>query len=199
MNKTVEFYFDVGSPASYLAWKRLPAICEAAGAELALRPMLLGGVFQATGNHSPMSIPAKGSYIMSELEHFAQRHGVPFRHNPHFPINTLVLMRGATALQMRDEFRLIPYVDAVYRAIWVDGANMNDPAVMSSVLLHADFDPTALLALTNDPAVKERLKTVTQEAVARGVFGAPTFFVEGRMFWGQDRLEFVKEALEANP
>jgi 2-hydroxychromene-2-carboxylate isomerase len=199
MNKTVEFYFDVGSPASYLAWKRLPAICEAAGAELALRPMLLGGVFQATGNHSPMSVPAKGSYIMSDLERFAQRYDVPFRHNPHFPINTLVLMRGATALQMRDEFRLVPYVDAVYRAIWVDGANMNDPAVMSSVLLRADFDPTALLALGNDPVVKERLKAVTQEAVARGVFGAPTFFVGGEMFWGQDRLDFVKEALEANP
>jgi 2-hydroxychromene-2-carboxylate isomerase len=198
MNKTVEFYFDVGSPASYIAWKRLPAICEAARAELALKPMLLGGVFQATGNHSPMSIPAKGSYIMSDLERFAQRHGVPFHHNPHFPINTLVLMRGATALQMRDEFRLIPYVDAVYRAIWVDGANMNEPAVMSSVLLHADFDPAALLALASEPAVKERLKAVTQEAVARGVFGAPTFFVEGQMFWGQDRLDLVKEALEAN-
>jgi 2-hydroxychromene-2-carboxylate isomerase len=199
MTKTVEFYFDVGSPAAYLAWKRLPAICEAAGAALALRPMLLGGVFQATGNQSPLSIPAKGRYIMSDLERFAQRHGVPFRHNPHFPINTLVLMRGATALQMRNEFRLVPYVDAVYQAIWVDGANMNDPAVMTSVLLHADFDPTALLALANDPAVKERLKTVTQEAVARGVFGAPTFFVGGDMYWGQDRLDFVKEALEAKP
>jgi 2-hydroxychromene-2-carboxylate isomerase len=199
MTKTVEFYFDVGSPAAYLAWKRLPAICEAAGAALAFRPMLLGGVFQATGNQSPLSIPAKGRYIMSDLERFAQRHGVPFRHNPHFPINTLVLMRGATALQMRDEFRLVPYVDAVYRAIWVDGANMNDPAVMTSVLLRADFDPTALLALANDPAVKERLKTVTQEAVARGVFGAPTFFVGGDMYWGQDRLDFVKEALEARP
>jgi 2-hydroxychromene-2-carboxylate isomerase len=196
MTKTVEFYFDVGSPASYLAWKRLPGICEAAGAELALRPMLLGGVFQATGNQSPMSVPAKGRYVLADLERFAQRYGVPFSHNPHFPINTLVLMRGATALQMRDEFRLIPYVDAVYQAIWVDGANMNAPEVMTSVLLRADFDPTALLALAGDPAVKDRLKAVTQDAVARGVFGAPTFFVDGQMYWGQDRLDFVRHALK---
>jgi 2-hydroxychromene-2-carboxylate isomerase len=199
MTKTVEFYFDVGSPAAYLAWHRLPRICEEARAALAYKPMLLGGVFQAAGNQSPMNIPAKGRYLMADLERFARRLQLPFKHNPFFPINTLMLMRGATGMQMRDEARLVPYVDAVYRAIWVDGKNMNDAGVVAGVLQEAGFEPAALLAMANDPEVKERLKAVAQDAVARGVFGAPTFFVAGRMYWGQDRLDFVKEELEANP
>jgi 2-hydroxychromene-2-carboxylate isomerase len=198
MMRTVEFYFDVGSPASFLAWQRLPGICAAAGAALEYKPMLLGGVFQATGNQSPVTVPAKGRYIMADLERFAQRDGIPFRHNPHFPINTLTLMRGAIGLQMREPARLVPYVAAVSRAIWVDGANMNEPSIVGSVLQQAGFEPQALLALAADPEVKERLKSATQEAVARGVFGAPTFFVAGRMYWGQDRLDFVEQALGDN-
>jgi 2-hydroxychromene-2-carboxylate isomerase len=199
MAKTVEFYFDVGSPAAYLAFQRLPALCQAAGATLDYRPMLLGGVFQAAGNQSPMNVPAKGRYMLADLERFARRHDIAFRHNPHFPINTLTLMRGATGLQLREPQRFLPYVAAVYRAIWVDGRDMNDPAVVAEVLRAAGFDPERVLALTADPEVKERLKTVTQEAVARGVFGAPTCFVGAEMYWGQDRLDFVKEALEAQP
>lgn len=195
MNKTVEFFFDVGSPAAYLAWTQLPAMCSSAGASIDYQPMLLGGVFQATGNQSPMTVAAKGRYLQGDLEHHARRYGVAFRHNPHFPINTLTLMRGATAVQMLQPERLADYLGAVYPAIWVDQKNMNDPAVVAAVLQDAGFDPTALLAQAADPQVKERLKQVTQDAVARGVFGAPTFFVDGQMFWGQDRLEFVKEAL----
>lgn len=192
----VEFYFDVGSPAAYLAWTQMPRIAEETGARLVLRPMLLGGVFQATGNHSPMEVPAKGRYMMADLERFAQRYGVAFSHNPFFPINTLTLMRGALGLQMKDEARMVPYADAVFRAIWVDGQNMGDAATVGAVLQRAGFDPRALLALASEPEVKERLKAVTQDAVARGVFGAPTFFVGSQMFWGQDRLDFVKEALQ---
>ncbi|HEY0826355.1 MAG TPA: 2-hydroxychromene-2-carboxylate isomerase [Ramlibacter sp.] len=196
MTRAVEFYFDVGSPAAYLAWTQLPALVRQARSEIEYRPFLLGGVFQATGNRSPMEVPAKGQYLQDDLQRFARRYGVPFRHNPHFPINTLMLMRGALGLQMREPQRMVPYVDAVYRAIWVDGRNMNDPAVVAGVLQQADFDPAKLLALAQDAAVKDQLKVVTQEAVARGVFGAPTFFVGDQMFWGQDRLDFVKEALE---
>ena len=196
MTKAVEFYFDVGSPASYLAWTQLPEIAQQARSEVEYRPFLLGGVFQATGNRSPMEVPAKGQYMQDDLQRYAQRYGVPFRHNPHFPINTLMLMRGALGLQMREPDRMVPYVDAVFRAIWVDAKNMSDPAVVGAVLQQAGFAPEKLLALTADPAVKDQLKVVTQEAVARGVFGAPTFFVGDQMFWGQDRLEFVKEALQ---
>jgi 2-hydroxychromene-2-carboxylate isomerase len=195
VSKTVEFYFDVGSPAAYVAWHRLPPICRAAGAQLAYRPMLLGGVFQATGNQSPMAVKAKGQYLLRDLERYARRDGIPFRVNSSFPINTLTLMRGAVGLQMRSPARMVPYVDAVYRAIWADDRNMNDPAVVAEVLRAADFDPQELLGLAADAEVKERLKSATQEAVARGVFGAPAFFVGGEMFWGQDRLDFVEHAL----
>ena len=198
MAKAVDFYFDVGSPAAYIAWQRLPALCAEAGAAIDYRPMLLGGVFQATGNQSPLNIPAKGRYVMEDLERFARRYGVTFRHNPFFPINTLMLMRGAIGLQMREPARMIPYVDAVYRAIWAEGRDMNDPGAVAGVLQAAGFDPAGVLALASDPQVKERLKAATQEAVARGVFGAPTFFVDGLMYWGQDRLDFVKEQLEAH-
>lgn len=197
MAKEVEFYFDVGSPAAYLAWTQLPRIAEEAGAGIVYKPFLLGGVFQATGNRSPMEVPAKGKYMQADLERFAMRYGVPFRHNPHFPINTLTLMRGALGLQLREPQRMRPYVDAVFRAIWVDQKNMNDPATVGSVLQDAGFDPQQLLALAADPQVKEQLKAVTQEAVGRGVFGAPAFFVGGHFFWGQDRLDFVKQELQS--
>ena len=197
MSKAVEFYFDVGSPAAYLAWTQLPRIARETRTEIEYRPFLLGGVFQATGNRSPMEVPAKGQYLQDDLQRFAARYGVPFRHNPHFPINTLTLMRMVLGLQLRDPDRMVPFVDAVYRAIWVDGKNMNDPAVAAAVIQQAGFDVEKLLALASDPAVKDELKADTQEAVARGIFGAPTFFVGKDMFWGQDRLEFVKEALQA--
>jgi len=196
MTKAVEFYFDVGSPAAYLAWTQLPKIVQEAHCEIEYRPMLLGGVFQATGNRSPMEVPAKGQYLQDDLQRFARRYGVPFRHNPHFPINTLALMRMVLGLQLREPARMVPFVDAVLRAIWVEGRNMNDPAVVSAVLQQAGFEPEHMLALAGDPAIKDDLKAATQEAVARGVFGAPTFFVGGEMFWGQDRLDFVKEALQ---
>lgn len=194
--QTVEFFFDVGSPAAYLAWTQLPALCAAAGAELVYRPMLLGGVFQATGNRSPMEVPAKSRYIRTDLERHAARYGVPLRFNPHFPVNTLTLMRGATALQVHEGGRRFDdYCRTMMRAMWVDGQSLNDPAVVGAVLQAADFDPHTVQALASEPAVKQRLKDVTDEAVARGVFGAPTMFVGAQMFWGQDRLQEVRVAL----
>jgi 2-hydroxychromene-2-carboxylate isomerase len=197
MTKTVEFYFDFGSPAAYLAATQLPHVCADTGAELVWKPMLLGGVFQATGNHSPAEIAPKGSYMTTDLQRFARRYGVPFVHNPHFPINTLLLMRGATAIQLQQPARFDAYVDAIYHAMWVEPRNLNDPAEVGAVLQAAGFDPAALLAAAGQQEVKDRLKAVTQEAVARGVFGAPTMFVGDDMFWGQDRLDFVREALAA--
>ena len=196
MARRVEFFFDVGSPAAYLAWTQLAKLCAGAGAEVDYRPMLLGGVFHATGNHSPTTVPAKGKYMMDDLGRFAVRYGVPFRTNDHFPINTLMLMRCAAGLQLREPSRFLSYVDAVYAAIWVDGRNMNDAETVASVLEASGFDAAAMQALAADPEVKDRLKAITQEAVERGVVGAPTFFVNGQMHWGQDRLDFLKEALQ---
>jgi 2-hydroxychromene-2-carboxylate isomerase len=194
--KTVEFFFDFGSPASYLAWTQLPGICTAGGATLAFRPMLLGGVFQATGNASPVTVPAKGRDMLTDLARFARRYGVSMHFNPHFPINTLALMRGAVGVQIRRPHRFEDFVSAIFRAMWVDGRNMGDAAVVAEVLGQAGFDPRSVLELTADPAIKEALKANTDEAVRRGAFGAPTMFVGDQMFFGQDRLDFVREALE---
>ncbi len=198
MPKSVDFYFDFGSPTAYLAWTQLPALCAQTGASLVFKPMLLGGVFQATGNHSPVEIAAKGPYMFADLQRYARRYAVPYQHNPHFPVNTLLLMRGAVGLQQRDEAQFQAYVAAMFQAMWVDAKNMNDPAVVGGVLAQAGLNPASLLALTAEPAVKEQLKAATQAAVERGIFGAPTMFVGQQMFWGQDRLDFVREALLAN-
>ncbi len=195
MPKTAEFFFDVGSPASYLAWTQMPTLCAQAGASLVYKPMLLGGVFQATGNASPAMVPAKGRYMTQDLTRFAQRYGVDFRMNPHFPINTLQLMRGVIGMQLRQPAHFEAFLGAVFTALWVKGANLNDPAVTAATLVESGFDPAEVFALVNDADIKAALKANTEEAVARGVFGAPTVFVGDAMFFGQDRLDFVREAL----
>lgn len=196
MTRSVDFYFDFGSPAAYLAATQLPHVCADTGAQLVWKPMLLGGVFQATGNHSPAEIKPKGPYMTTDLQRFAKRYGVPFAHNPHFPINTLLLMRGATGVQMKEPDRFGAYVDAVFHAMWVEPKNLNDPATVGAVLQNAGFDAGALLALAGAQETKDRLKAVTQEAVERGVFGAPTMFWGEAMFWGNDRLDLLKLVLQ---
>jgi 2-hydroxychromene-2-carboxylate isomerase len=195
MSKTLEYYFDFGSPAAYLAFTQLPALAADTGATALWRPMLLGGVFAATGNASPASVPAKGKYMFRDFARFAERYSVPFKFNPFFPINTITLMRMAVGLQLREDPQIADYCGAIFRAIWVEQQNMNDPTIVASVLQRSGFDASALLALASEQVVKDKLKAMTEAAVARGVFGAPTFFVGDQMFWGQDRLDFVREAL----
>jgi 2-hydroxychromene-2-carboxylate isomerase len=197
MSKTLEFFFDFGSPASYLAYTQLPTLVAETRATLALRPMLLGGLFKATGNSAPMTVPAKGRWLMGDLQRWAQRYGVVFRMNPAFPINTLTLMRIAAGLKLRQPERLTTFCDAVFEALWTAEQNLGDPAVLGPVLTQAGFDAAALLALSADPDVKAALAATTQEAVDRGAFGAPTCFVGEAMHFGQDRLDFVKADLGA--
>jgi len=192
--KTIEFLFDFGSPATYLAHTQLPRLAAETGAAVQYVPMLLGGVFKASGNQSPITIPAKGRWLFQDLARFARRYGVPFAFNPHFPINTLTLMRGAAGLQMRQPDTFMRYVDLVFRALWVEPVNLGDPAVLASTLSAAGFEPAAFLALVGDAEVKARLIALTEAAVARGVFGAPSFFVGDELHFGQDRLDFVREA-----
>lgn len=195
MTTTIEFFYDYGSPTSYLAHVQLPALAKRTGARIEPRPMLLGGVFKATGNQTPVAIPAKGKYMLMDMQRMAKRLGVPFHMNPFFIINTLPLMRGAVAALEDGCFEA--YDAAMWQAMWVDGKNMGDPAVVAEVLVAAGLDPKWFEARTADPAVKQKLIEATEEAVTRGAFGAPTFFIDDEMAFGSDRLDDVERAIVA--
>lgn len=195
MPKSVEFYFDYGSPASHLAFFELRKVARAAGAEIVWRPILLGGVFKTINSHSPVEIAPKGKWMMWDLANYAARYGVPFVHNPHFVINTLPIMRGAIVAERRGE--LERYSEAMFLAVWRDALDMGDPAVIGQALVKNGFDAKTYFAGTQEAAIKDDLKARTDAAVARGVFGLPTFFIDGKMWWGQDRLDWVKDALRA--
>lgn len=197
MSKIAEFFFDVGSPASYLAWTQLPKLCAKTGATLVYKPMLLGGVFQATGNSSPASVPNKGRYMTKDLGRFAKRYGVTLVMNPHFPINTLTLMRALVGIQLHQPERFDAVLSAVFNAMWIEAQNLNDPTLAVQVFEKAGFAAAQIMALVGDAEVKAALKANTEAAVQRGIFGAPTVFVGDEMFFGQDRLDFVTEALMA--
>ena len=196
MTARLEFFFDYGSPWSYIANSRVGGVAERTQADLVYRPMLLGGVFKATGNRSPAETPveSKSRYGATDLKRWAERARVPFQRNPHFPINTLPLMRLAVAAQSSGVFQ--PFHDEIWPAFWADARNLGDPAEVRRVLELAGLDADGLLAGAQTPEVKDTLKATTEEAVARGAFGAPTFFVGDEMFFGNDRLDFVEEALE---
>ncbi|HRD29281.1 MAG TPA: 2-hydroxychromene-2-carboxylate isomerase [Caulobacter sp.] len=196
MSKTLEFLFDVGSPTTYLAHKRMPGLIERTGAEVIYVPVLLGGIFKATGNASPVMVPAKGVYMGADMARFAKKFGVTLNMNPHFPINTLPMMRMLAGLVGEDPFPRV--VDTLFDAMWKGRKQMGDPAVVDEVLTKAGFDAAALMALAETPGAKDALKTNTEAAIARGAFGAPTFFVDHEMFFGQDRLDWVEEALLAS-
>lgn len=189
---TIEFFFDVASPWTYLCALQIPEVARRAGATLVWRPFLLGGVFKLTGNPPPVIVPPKRQWQKIDLERTARRLGAPFQRNPHFPINTLKLMRGAVAAQELGCFDA--YVACVFRAIWAEGRNMGDEAVATAALAEASLDAAAIFALAETPPVKDKLKANTEEAVARGAFGSPTMFVGDEMFFGQDRLAEVEAA-----
>lgn len=196
----VVFYFDFGSPNAYLAHKVIPAIEARTGAKFRYVPALLGGIFKATGNRSPAEafagIPSKLAYEGKETQRFVRRHGITeYARNPHFPVNTLLIMRGAVAAKRLGLFEA--YVEAVYRAMWAHGLKMDDPAVARAVLDQAGLPADELLALTQDTEVKAELIRNTEEAVAHGVFGSPSFLVGDELFFGKDRLRDVEEEIAA--
>ena len=198
MTKTVDFIFDFGSPNAYLAFKVLPAILERTGAKMKIIPSLLGGIFKATNNQSPMmafgGVKGKIEYENLETRRFIKKHGLTaFKMNPHFPVNTLILMRGAIYAE-REGF-LDAYVEAGLKAMWEDGQKMDDPEVFVSVMNDAGLDGAAILAGTQEPDVKAGLIANTEAAVGRGVFGIPTFFVGDEMYFGKNTLGEVEAAL----
>ncbi len=199
MTRTLEFFFDYGSPYSYLADHRLRGIAERGDVELVYRPMLLGGVFKATGNQSPAREPveAKRAYGGVALRRAARCYGAPFHGNPHFPINTLNLMRTAVAAQREGVF--MDFHRAVYPAFWVEGLDLGNAEVLAKHLDRVGLDAARLREIAGQNAAKTELRANTDEAVARGAFGAPTFFLAGsdgvEMFFGADHLPFLEQAL----
>ena len=193
MPKQVEFFYDFTSPTTYLAWARLPAIAQRTGAKIIYRPMFLGGVMQTTGNRPPGTLPQKARWMAADLQRWAKKYNTPYNLNPHFPMMTLMVQRAAQEWVNRPDFD--KYLATIFNAAWRDSKNIADKAVLTEILTTAGFSPEAFFAATENPANKEKLKATTDEAVERGVFGAPTFFVGDEMHFGQDRLDFVEEAL----
>lgn len=191
MTKTIDFIFDFASLNAYLAERALPELVGATGATVNIIPCLLGGIFKATGNQAPFAayagIKGKLDYEMLEIRRFVKAHGITdFQMNPHFPVNSLLAMRGLCACAPGEEFDR--YLDAVLAGFWERGLLMSDPAVLASVLIEAGLDAERLIALAQTDAVKAKLADNTAAAVERGAFGAPTFFVGDEMFFGKERL-----------
>lgn len=195
----VEFFFDVISPYSYLAYYELQKIAARQQAEILWRPILLGAVFKATGNSSPMVVPAKAQHATLDLKRWAAHYQIPFRMNKAFPFNSMELMRIAVGLQMHDPAIFLHYLAVIFKAMFGEPRNLSDLAEVEVVLKDAGINPTFALSLAEDEAVKSKLKMDTQAAIERGVFGAPAFFVGKNLYWGQDRLLFVEQALRACP
>ena len=192
------FLFDFGSPNAYLVHKVLPGIEARSGVAFEYVPVLLGGLFKLSGNRSPIETYAgvanRRAYDMLEIERFVAKHGLDrFKMNPHFPVNTLQIMRGAVAAQRLG--CLAPYANAVFAAMWEQGLNMAEPEVIDRVLAEGGLDGAALVAASREPEVKTQLLANTQAAFEQGAFGAPTFFVGTEMFFGKDRLRDVEEAI----
>ena len=193
----IEFLYDFGGPNSWFVHRAIPAIEAQCQVRFRYVPVLLGGIFKATGNQPPLMsyghVAPKMAYDRLEMERFSARHGITgFQFNPHFPVNTLLAMRGAVAAE-----RLgcgLAYREAMYTALWQDGLKLDDPAVWAGVVSAAGLDAAALGALVEDPGVKGELVASTERAVARGAFGVPTFFLDDEMWFGKDRLRDVVEA-----
>lgn len=196
----VEFQFDFGSPNSYMAHRAIPGIEARTVARFVYRPVLLGGLFKLTNNKPPMlafaDIPAKRAYMAHEMERFRRKHGIDrFRMNPHFPVNTLLAMRGAIAA--RRQGVLLPYVEAVMVAMWEDGLKMDDPAVFAEALTTARLDAEAIVAGAADAEIKAELAAETDAAAAAGAFGSPTFRIGDEMYFGKDQLYEIEGDLKA--
>lgn len=200
MSKEFDFLYDVGGPNAYLAHKVLPEFCAAHGAQANYVPILLGGVFKATGNRAPLiryaDAPAKMAYEQLEFRRFVDRHQIVFVMNPHFPVNTLLAMRMLAGITDADVAARA--IEAAMDGLWSDGLDLSDPAVLAARLDQAGLDGAALVAAAGQQPAKDRLTANTEAAVARGVFGVPSFLVGEELFWGKERLGQLAEELARN-
>lgn len=198
MSRQLECFIDFMSPPSYLAWTQIPALLERTGASVIWRPMLTLGLFELTGNRSPRTVPNKAVYGQADLQRFARRYGVTLNANPHMDtLKIIPPLRGGLLALDRGEFD--PYARAMFEGMWVAGLNIGADEVWPELLQRAGLDAEAYQRGVATQEIKDRLRANVEEAASRGAFGAPTFFVGDAMFWGQDRLDFVEEALLAMP
>lgn len=196
----IEFFYDLVSPYSHFAAHTIDALAERTGRSVRWRAFFLGGVLRSTGNQAPGTVPAKGRYLAADFRRESARLGVPFQFHPGFPMNTLTLMRGLSALEERQPAVLPGLVPDLFSALWVENREATDLSAFADVFAHHGVDPAQFAADAADPRNKQRLKDASDEAVARGAFGAPTFFVDERMWWGHDRMGQLAWWLEgANP
>lgn len=192
----MEFFFDVGSPYSYLAATQLQALSLRTSTPVRWRPFLLGAVFRATGNEMPARVAAKARWMLGDLHRWARYYDVPFSMSSHFPLNTLKPQRALAGAAALDGEQVLPALGlGLFRAYWVDDQDVSDEAVIASVAAAAGLDGAAVVQSIGQQAVKDALRANTDEAVSRGAFGAPLIFVGEEMFWGNDRLRLVEHLL----
>ena len=197
MSETVEFFFDVGSPYSYMASTQIGDLIERTGAEVEWRPFLLGGVFKATGNDMPAALEPKAEYMLADLHRWAEHYDVPFQMNSGFPVNTLLAQRAIHAAEELTPGTTAQIAMSLFRAVWAEDRDVSKPEVVAQVASEAGLDGEDIVAMSQQQQIKDRLRAESDEAVDRGAFGAPTFFVGEAMFWGNDRLQFVEAELQS--
>ena len=193
----IEFFYDLGTPYSFMASTQLKHMRARTGLDVQPRAFLLGGVFKASGNESPAAVLAKGRQVIADLDRWRRFYDVEFKFSPHFPFNTLYLQRMLAAQEREDPEAAERLMHSLFRSFWVDEADPTDPDALALGFKRAEVDCAALLAAAQAPEIKALLREVTDEAVGRGAFGAPTFFVGNRMWWGNDRIPLMEWELRA--
>lgn len=196
MPLNIDFYFDFVSPTAFLAYKRLQQLQQSYDLSIQYHPIFLGGLLKAIDSVSPITIPAKLRYSMQhDLPRFAKRYGVALKPNPHFPFNSIPLLRGAIAAAQMEQ--LVPYCEVVFDGIWQQQLDLSQPQELAKVLADAGIDAEKLLMMVQEPAIKETLAENAREAQQRGAFGVPTLYIGDDMYFGQDRMDFIEQALQA--
>ena len=193
MTKTVTFCFDFGSPYSYLAYNYLSPIKES-GAQIDLKPVLLGGIFKATGNQPPATVQKKGEYMFKDIQRWANKLDISFKMNPYFPILTVPHMRGAILAQKKGILEY--YMQSMFDSMWLKGLNLNDQEILTQVASESGIDPNDFAEGISSDEIKDELKVNTQFAIDKGAFGVPTYFLENEMFWGIDSIKFLLDSLK---
>ena len=189
MNRTFEFYFDFVSPYSFLAHKEIRKFQKKYSIKVKYKPFLLGGLHNLHGIKAPAFIPAKAKFMIRDCKIIAEKKNIKFKFNSYFPIKSVNLMRGVLVAE-EDDFQSF-YIDNIFNSVWKDGINMNDQNIIDKVIKNLDINPKTFLLRSTSQNIKDKLKKKTNEAFEKGIFGAPSFVSNNKIFWGQDRIEFV--------